>query len=273
MSKIKFMDGDGMKRRGHKSFWGQKQILIAGAVMLIAAAAMTFVYVANSAKDNKEEIAKVEETEKQEKKVQVAKKEDEKKETKEPAKSVTKVVKPKEKKKDETAEVKEEPKSEQEQSDTQQAADEAVATSTPAAQLHFDEGAGLNWPLQGDVILNYSMDQTIYFATLDQYKYNPAVVIAGKVSDPVSSAAAGKITDISMNEVTGCTVSMDLGDGFTAIYGQLKDVPYQVGDYVESGSTIGFINEQTKYYSLEGSNLYFELQKDGQPVNPVSYFQ
>ncbi len=272
MSKIKFMDGDGMKRRGHKSFWGQKQILIAGAVMLIAAAAMTFVYVANSAKDNKQELAQAEDTEKQENKVQTAKKESVKKDTEQPAKSVTKVVKPKEQKKEETANVKEETESEQEPKDTEQTANETVATSA-AVQLHFDEGAGLNWPLQGDVILNYSMDQTIYFATLDQYKYNPAVVIAGNVSDPVSNAASGKITDISTNEVTGCTVSVDLGDGFTAIYGQLKDVPYQVGDYVENGSTIGFISEPTKYYSLEGSNLYFELQKDGAPVNPVSYFQ
>ena len=112
----------------------------------------------------------------------------------------------------------------------------------------------------------------MYFPTLDQYKYNPAVIIAGNVNEKVKAAADGKITDISTNEVTGCTVTMDLGDGYTAIYGQLKEVPYNVGAYVEAGNTIGFVNEPTKYYSLEGSNLYFELQKDGSPVDPVEYF-
>ena len=68
-------------------------------------------------------------------------------------------------------------------------------------------------------------------------------------------------------------MTVDLGDGYQAIYGQLKEVPYEVGDYVENGSTIGFISEPTKYYSVEGSNLYFELQKDGTPVNPVEYFR
>ena len=66
---------------------------------------------------------------------------------------------------------------------------------------------------------------------------------------------------------------MDLGDGYTAIYGQLKEVPYEPGAYLEAGNTIGFVNEPTKYYALEGSNLYFALEKDGAPVDPVEFFQ
>ena len=41
------------------------------------------------------------------------------------------------------------------------------------------------WPMEGNVILDYSMDSTVYFATLDQYKYNPAVIIAGDVNSKV----------------------------------------------------------------------------------------
>lgn len=39
--------------------------------------------------------------------------------------------------------------------------------------LHFAATDTIGWPLEGDVILNYSMDRSVYFATLDQYKYNP----------------------------------------------------------------------------------------------------
>ena len=99
------------------------------------------------------------------------------------------------------------------------------------------------------------------------------MVIAGNVNEKVKAAASGKIVDISTNEVTGCTVTMDLGDGYTAVYGQLKEVPYEAGTFVEAGNTIGFISEPTKYYSLEGSNVYFELQKNGEPVDPVEFFQ
>ncbi len=128
------------------------------------------------------------------------------------------------------------------------------------------------WPMEGNVILNYSMDSTIYFATLDQYKYNPAVIIAGEVNNKVYSVAKGKVIGLSNNEETGCTMTVDLGDGYRAIYGQLKEPNFAVGDYVESGHVLGYVAEPTKYYSVEGSNLYFALQKDGQPVDPVAFF-
>ena len=165
----------------------------------------------------------------------------------------------------------------QNESDKQKKSDQKkqdTATQAKAAvPLNFSPESDLSWPLQGDVILNYSMDQTVYFATLEQYKYNPALIIAGKVNDPVNAAATGKITDISANEETGVTVTMDLGNGYQAIYGQLKEVLYKEGATVEAGNAIGYIAEPTKYYSVEGSNLYFELQKDKEPVNPMEYMQ
>lgn len=165
----------------------------------------------------------------------------------------------------------------QNESDKQKKSDQKkqdTATQAKAAvPLNFSPESDLSWPLQGDVILNYSMDQTVYFATLDQYKYNPALIIAGKVNDPVNAAATGKITDISANEETGLTVTMDLGNGYSAVYGQLKEVLYKEGTTVEAGNAIGYIAEPTKYYSVEGSNLYFELLKDKEPVNPMQYMQ
>ena len=44
-----------------------------------------------------------------------------------------------------------------------------------------------------------------------------------------------------------------------------------MGDYVEAGHVIGYVTEPTKYYSVEGSNLYFELRKDGVPVDPIEF--
>ena len=154
-----------------------------------------------------------------------------------------------------------------------EAENETAETGAEANALHFDPEDGMLWPMEGNVILNYSMDSTIYFATLDQYKYNPAVIIAGEVNNKVYSVAKGKVIGLSNNEETGCTMTVDLGDGYRAIYGQLKEPNFAVGDYVESGHVLGYVAEPTKYYSVEGSNLYFALQKDGQPVDPVAFFQ
>ena len=143
----------------------------------------------------------------------------------------------------------------------------SVETISPEV-LHFEAENGIIWPIEGTVLLDYSMDSSIYFPTLQQYQYNPAMVIQGEVNSKVYFVARGKITNIENNEETGCTVTQDLGDGYTAIYGQLKELNFKVGDIVESGQVVGYINEPTKYYAVEGANVYFQLLKDGKPQDP-----
>lgn len=138
-------------------------------------------------------------------------------------------------------------------------------------KLHFAGKKSGLWPLDGKILLPYSMNATIYFPTLDQYQYNPAMVIQGNINDKVVFIAKGKIKDITTNEETGCTVTQDLGDGYTAIYGQLKELTFDKGDDVECGQVVGYVSEPTKYYSVEGSNLYFAMKKDGKPIDPTEY--
>ena len=52
---------------------------------------------------------------------------------------------------------------------------------------------------------------------------------------------------------------------------QQEEVTVEEGDYVETGAVIGHVAEPTKYYSVEGSNVYFKLTKDGEAVNPLDY--
>ena len=147
------------------------------------------------------------------------------------------------------------------------------ATAGKSHNINFTEDSYILWPVNGAVIMSYSMDKTVYFQTLDQYKYNPAVIIAGEVNDKVYAVAKGQIKSIKNDEVTGCTVTVDLGDGYEAVYGQLKELNFAEGDYVEAGHVLGYIGEPTKYFTVEGSNLYFELDKDGIPVDPIAYFE
>lgn len=276
------MDGDDM-RRGN-DFFRKHQYKIAAVCVLAAVLGITGAYMYTGsgfveeapqqqvAEKDTEEVQKATQkaTAKQEEKPD--KKAEKAKEEKQETAKVSAVIPPQKK----IADVKndavqtEEPKEQPKQPETVETANMEPAVST---ELHFSADTGLLWPVSGSVILDYSMDQTVYFATLDQYKYNPAVIISGNVNDQVKAAANGKITDISNNEVTGTTVTMDLGDGYTAIYGQLKEVPYEPGAYLEAGNSLGFVSEPTKYYSLEGSNLYFAMEKDGAPIDPVEFFQ
>lgn len=146
---------------------------------------------------------------------------------------------------------------------------EGVAT-TVQPELDFNEEDGLVWPIVGDVLINYSMDQTIYFPTLDQYKYNPAIVISATQGEAISAAADGRVTSVGYDPGTGNTVVMELGNGYELTYGQLENITVSEGSYVHVGDGIGTVAAPTKYYSLEGTNVYFKLTKDGEPINPMS---
>ena len=140
-----------------------------------------------------------------------------------------------------------------------------------APDLNFTESSLMEWPVSGQVVLDYNMDNTVYFPTLNVYKTSPAIAISAEVGTPVMAVANGQILSITENEETGTTVTVDMGNGYQAIYGQLKDVPFQAEEYVSAGAVLGYINEPTKYYTKEGANLYFALQKDGTPLDPLQY--
>ena len=149
----------------------------------------------------------------------------------------------------------------------------AETSGADTSGVWFSEDSVLTWPASGAVIMGYSMDQTVFFQTLEQYKYNPAMIIGGEVGETITASAAGIVTNIEETAQTGTTVSLDMGNGYTAVYGQLTDVPLSTGDYVNAGEMIGNLSEPTKYYSVEGPNLYFEILKDGEPVDPMSFME
>lgn len=149
--------------------------------------------------------------------------------------------------------------------------DTAKVSVNNAANVNFTDESLILWPASGVLLMDYSMDQTVYFKTLDQYKYNPAIVIAAAENDQVIAGAAGLVKSIDHTAQTGTTVNVDFGNGYEAFYGQLQNVAVKTGDYVEATTTLGYVAEPTKYYSSEGTNVYFEMRKDGQPVNPKDY--
>ena len=151
--------------------------------------------------------------------------------------------------------------------------DGSAETAGAAADVWFSEESILEWPASGAVLINYSMDKTVYFATLEQYKYNPALIVGGEVGEMIGASAPGVVTNIEQDAQTGLTVTLDMGNGYSAIYGQLKEVPLEGGAYVNTGETIGYLSEPTKYFATEGANLYFEVQKDGAPVNPMDFME
>lgn len=135
----------------------------------------------------------------------------------------------------------------------------------------FGEGAEMVWPVEGEVLKPFSMDTTIYFETLDQYKCNPALLIKADVNQEVVASFGGTVESITEDSVNGTVMTVDMGNGYKAVYGQVKDVNVAEGDSIVKGQAIGNVAQPTKYFSEEGSHLHFAMTKDETPVNPEDY--
>lgn len=262
-----------MKERKTSGMTSQKQIIIAGCLMLILVTCLTGLYIARR-------------MQRQNRETQIAENNDRISEDADiqPIESVDSVILPEVWDENEVEEAPQvEPKQDATENNDMDAATEEPTESQPVtpvggsavkvepAEPALQFGGELQWPVEGSVLMNYSMDQSIYFATLDQYKYNPAMIIDAQSGDAVMAAAAGTITQIKEDAQTGLTVTMDIGDGYEVSYGQMQDLNFKEGAHLDAGDVIGMIAPATKYYSLEGDNLYFAMTKDGVPADPTEY--
>lgn len=152
----------------------------------------------------------------------------------------------------------------QSQKDTRQ-----TSAATNRAKHTFNEETGLLWPVKGDVILKYSMNNSVYFKTLAQYKCNPGIVISAKVGKQVKAAADCCVTKVEKNDELGTVVTTDIGSKYLVSYGQLDNISVTRGDELKEGDVIGTIAKPTKYYTEEGSNLYFQVKENGNTVDPL----
>lgn len=139
--------------------------------------------------------------------------------------------------------------------------------------LHFAESDGLQRPVSGEVLIPFSMDSSVYFSTLDQFKYNSALMLAAAQGDTVNACAEGKVIAVFENEEIGHAITMELGDGYQITYGQLENMNVTLNSYVDRGQAIATVAAPTKYYSVEGCNLYLKLTANGTPVDPEALFR
>lgn len=155
----------------------------------------------------------------------------------------------------------------------EQASAEQVSGEISGPELHFAESAGLSRPLEGEVLIPFNMSGSEYFSTLEEYKYNPALMLAAQEGASVFACAAGRVIDIFQDSEIGQAVTMDLGDGYQITYGQLKGLNVALNSYVNLGDMIASVAAPTKYFCVEGANLYLKLTLNGEPVDPEILFR
>lgn len=138
---------------------------------------------------------------------------------------------------------------------------------------NFTEDSTLAWPVQGDIIIGFSVNQTVYYKTQDWYAISEGIMIQADIGTPVYCAADCTITQIDNDERFGTYVKTDLGNDYLLYYGQLKEVELKSGEPLKKGDLIGYVNRPSEYFKLEESHLYLQMVKNGKVVDPINYLE
>lgn len=150
---------------------------------------------------------------------------------------------------------------------------EQIPVTADTGELNFNSEKTISWPVSGSVILPFSMETTVYFKTLDQYRCNPGMLISAGNGTTVKSAFLGKVTKVTSDNVYGNMVTMYLGNDYSVTYGQLDTIYVKEGDFVKAGESVGTIGNPTDSFTEEGSHLYFEMTEGDTPVDPVLFME
>jgi len=122
-------------------------------------------------------------------------------------------------------------------------------------------------PVAGKVRLGFGRQVDSEFSTVTQ---RMGIEIDAPLGDPVRAVGAGRVLFAGWFQGYGQMVIVDHGGGTMSVSGYLDQLSVKADDRVVEGQVLGTVGETG---SLSGAGLYFELRKDGSPVNPQSWFE
>ena len=133
----------------------------------------------------------------------------------------------------------------------------------PLNQKPFGDLKGkLPWPIKGK--LSASFGSTRHQGDL---KWN-GVVIRADYDTPIRAVSNGRIAFADWLQGYGFITIIDHNDGYMSLYGYSQELYKQVGDWVEAGEVIASVGDSGGQLD---SGLYFEIRKQGKPINPKKW--
>jgi len=137
-----------------------------------------------------------------------------------------------------------------------------IAASQPLSGLSKLKGK-LRWPLKGRIVRNYG-------ERLAEGLRSNGVLIAAQEGSEVDAIHAGRVVYADWLRGFGLLVILDHGDGYMSLYGYNQALYKDVGDWVEAGEPIASVGSSG---GQQRSGLYFELRRQGKPINPKRWMR
>ena len=127
-------------------------------------------------------------------------------------------------------------------------------------------------PVEGEDVLEYSMESLTYSNTLGEWITHRGIDIKADKTTVVKASKDGKVKSIKEDPRYGLSITIEHSGGFETVYSSLLSSEFvKEGDEVSQGQSIGTVGNSAVFETLEGSHLHFEILKDGEYVNPDIY--
>lgn len=104
----------------------------------------------------------------------------------------------------------------------------------------------------------------------DTYLQNSGIIYASSEEFDVVAVQDGTVVEVKEDEILNTVVYVSHANNITTIYYGLKDVTVKKNDQVTQNQVLGKSN--TNKFCTENNSLLFEVNNDGQVINPESFF-
>jgi septal ring factor EnvC (AmiA/AmiB activator) len=122
----------------------------------------------------------------------------------------------------------------------------------------------LSWPVAGRISTPYGARQAA-----GKMK-SRGVHISTPSGTDVHAVAKGRVAFADWLRGFGLLIIIDHGSGYMSLYGENSSLYKAVGEWVSQGDVIAAAGNSGGQLR---TGMYFELRKDGQPVNPSAWFK
>ena len=124
------------------------------------------------------------------------------------------------------------------------------------------------WPLEGEIIGEYSPSEPVWSTTLEQWQTHPALDIAGSPGEAVYAARDGEISDAWCDRLWGNVIVIDHDGGWQSVYRGLNTLNLvEVGDSVKAGDVVSAVAPSVPCEADLAPHIHFELTRDGKEMD------
>lgn len=128
-----------------------------------------------------------------------------------------------------------------------------TVASAPAPQV-----GGLGWPVAGALLAGFG-------AAMPDGRRSDGLLIGAGAGSNVSAVADGDVVYAEWMTGYGLLLIVDHGNGYMSLYAHNDALLRDVGDHVRKGQPVATVGSSGGHGRPA---LYFELRRNGQPVNP-----